>query len=115
MRARDIFAVLDKNMAEFEKAQKGNKACDFEYKDHIDNSTSSNQGYIFSYPDGSRFVYRKSGTGTVGVTIRVYLEKYSPDKLDLTAEEALKEISHDALHCSQINKISGRSGPTVIT
>ena len=113
--ANKIFELLKKNLDVFSKVKPGNTAQDFEYTDPIDGSVSKHQGYIFSYPDGSRFVFRKSGTGTVGATIRIYLEKYSPDKLNLEAEAALKEISADALHYSQINEISGRKGPTVIT
>ena len=65
----------------------------------MDNSVSKNQGYIFRYKDGSRFVFRKSGTGSSGATIRVYLEKFSSDtNLDVT--EALKEISDRALSLS---------------
>lgn len=102
-------------MAVFEKMAPGNKARDFEYVDPIDGSVSKHQGYIFLYPDGSRFVFRKSGTGTVGATIRIYLEKYSADKLDLNTVDALKEIAVDALKYSQIHEISGRDKPTVIT
>lgn len=75
---------------------------------------SKNQGYIFRYKDGSRFVFRMSGTGSSGATIRVYLEKYSSDvNLDVTA--ALKEISDRALSLSQLHQLSGRNAPTVIT
>jgi phosphoglucomutase len=68
------------------------KAINFGYTDPVDNSVSANQGYIFSYPDGSRFVFRQSGTGSSGATIRVYLEKYSTD-VNLKVEDALSEIS----------------------
>ena len=64
----------------------------FSYKDPVDGSLSENQGYIFSYADGSRFVFRLSGTGSSGATIRVYLEKYSTD-IGLNAADALKEIA----------------------
>jgi len=43
----------------------------------VTNDVTPNQGYIFTYADGSRFVYRLSGTGSSGATIRLYLEKYS--------------------------------------
>ena len=57
---------------------------------------SGNQGYIFSYPDGSRFVFRLSGTGSSGATIRIYLEKYSSDS-SMKVEDALEEIANAAL------------------
>lgn len=92
----------------------GFKAINFGYTDPVDNSVSANQGYIFSYPDGSRFVFRQSGTGSSGATIRVYLEKYSTD-VNLKVEDALAEISTQALETCQIIAITGRSSPTVIT
>lgn len=113
--ANKIFALLNDNMAVFEKASPGNKARDFEYVDPIDGSVSKHQGFIFAYPDGSRFVFRRSGTGTVGATIRIYLEKYSAEKLDLATVDALKDIAVDALKYSQIHEISKRDKPTVIT
>lgn len=53
----------------------------FEYTDPVDASVSKNQGWRFLMTDGSRFVFRKSGTGSVGATIRLYLEKYEPSKI----------------------------------
>jgi len=44
----------------------------FEYKDPVDKSISKNQGLIFKYSDGSRVIFRQSGTGSVGMTIRIY-------------------------------------------
>jgi phosphoglucomutase len=51
----------------------------FSYSDPVDKSVSANQGYIFKWADGSRFVFRLSGTGSSGATIRIYLEKFSED------------------------------------
>lgn len=48
----------------------------FDYTDPVDKSVSLNQGLIFAYADGSRVVFRKSGTGSVGITLRIYFEKY---------------------------------------
>lgn len=44
----------------------------FDYTDPVDNSVSKNQGLIFAWEDGSRVVFRKSGTGSVGITLRIY-------------------------------------------
>jgi phosphoglucomutase len=63
----------------FESEGDGNTSVNFEYTDPVDGSVSKNQGYIFKYADGSRFIFRLSGTGSSGATIRVYLEKYSED------------------------------------
>ena len=95
-------------------SDEGNTAVNFSYTDPVDQSVSANQGYIFSYPDGSRFVFRQSGTGSSGATIRIYLEKYSADPT-LKVEEALSQIAKKALEICQIQQITGRTSPTVIT
>lgn len=76
---------------------------------------SKNQGYIFKYKDGSRFVFRKSGTGSSGVTIRIYLEKFNKDDITMFTAEALKEISEKALLVGKIKELTERDEPTVIT
>ena len=74
-----------------------------------------NQGYIFTYADGSRFVYRLSGTGSSGATIRLYLEKYSQENIGMEASVALSEIVSAALAAGKIPELTGRDSPTVIT
>eukprot|EP01121_Diplochlamys_sp_Union-15-3_P016894 TRINITY_DN5840_c0_g2_i1.p1 TRINITY_DN5840_c0_g2~~TRINITY_DN5840_c0_g2_i1.p1 ORF type:complete len:135 (+),score=16.86 TRINITY_DN5840_c0_g2_i1:51-407(+) len=94
------------------------KATDeFSYKDPVDGSISDHQGIRFMFTDGSRFVFRLSGTGSVGATIRIYLEKYEsdPSKLDLNTSDALASLIKLALDLSQIEAFTGRKGPTVIT
>lgn len=54
-------------------------ADDFEYVDPVDRSVSSKQGIRIRFENGSRIVYRLSGTGSVGATIRVYIERYEAD------------------------------------
>jgi phosphoglucomutase len=66
-------------MEAFRKEEEGNSSINFSYVDPVDGSESLNQGYIFKWKDGSRFVFRLSGTGSVGATVRIYLEKYSKD------------------------------------
>merc|ERR1712086_745989 len=76
--------VFDKIISEFDAfkaADAGNVAEIFKYTDPVDGSVSDNQGWIFRYADGSRFIFRKSGTGSSGATIRIYLEKYSKEDL----------------------------------
>jgi phosphoglucomutase len=63
-------------------------ADEFEYKDPVDGSISSNQGLRFVFEDGSRIIIRLSGTGSVGATVRLYLEKYEPN-VDNHAKETL--------------------------
>lgn len=66
------------------------------------NDVTPNQGYIFTYADGSRFVFRLSGTGSSGATIRLYLEKYSRDDISMDAAVALSEIVTAALAACKI-------------
>ncbi len=98
----------------------GNKAFIFDYTDPVDKSVSKNQGWIFSFEDGSRIIFRTSGTSSSGATIRIYFEKYVSDldKLDGDVLENIKSepnLVQIALDLSQINQVSGREGPTVIT
>ncbi len=90
---------------------------DFEYKDPIDHSISKNQGLRIVFDDGSRIIYRLSGTGSSGATIRVYIDKYEKDegKLFEDTQVALKDLIDIALDLSQLQKFTGREKPTVIT
>jgi phosphoglucomutase len=92
-------------------------ADEFKYTDPVDGSVSDKQGLRFIMADGSRVVYRLSGTGSVGATIRVYIEKYEPDaaRHDLPTAAALAELSTIALALSSIGELTGRTAPTVIT
>lgn len=90
---------------------------DFSYLDPIDGSVSSNQGTRILFTDGSRIVFRLSGTGTEGATLRIYLEAFEPDtsKHYLDAQVALAEMIQIALQISQLVERTGRTAPTVIT
>jgi len=89
----------------------------FAYADSVDKSVSKNQGVRFLFADGSRFVFRLSGTGVAGATIRMYLEKYEPPTGDLTkhAFDVVKPIADIALSISKLKEMTGRDEPTVIT
>jgi phosphoglucomutase len=92
--------------------------CDeFEYLDPVDGSVSSHQGWRFIFKDGSRFVFRLSGTGSVGATIRLYLEKYvnDPALFAQSTQETLGEMVNLALEYSQLKEFTGREEPSVIT
>lgn len=98
----------------------GNKAYIFDYTDIVDKSVSKNQGWIFSFLDGSRIIFRTSGTSSSGVTIRIYFEKYVSDETKLDGEvldmiKSEPNLVQLALDLSQINQVSQREGPTVIT
>ena len=94
------------------------KLCDdFSYTDPVDGSVSTGQGVRILFTDGSRIVFRLSGTGTEGATLRVYLESFEPDvgKHHLDAQEALSKLIGIALQISELRNRTGREQPTVIT
>ncbi|MEA5496975.1 alpha-D-glucose phosphate-specific phosphoglucomutase [Limnoraphis robusta] len=92
-------------------------ADDFSYTDPVDNSVSDKQGVRIGFTDGSRIVFRLSGTGTKGATLRLYLESYEPDasKQGLDPQVALGDFISIADEIAQIKSITGRTEPTVIT
>ena len=71
----------------------------------------------FIFDDGSRFVFRLSGTGVAGATIRMYLEKYAgpTDDCSLAPFDVVKPIAAIALEVSELSTFTGRTEPTVIT
>ncbi|HHS83430.1 MAG TPA: alpha-D-glucose phosphate-specific phosphoglucomutase, partial [Gammaproteobacteria bacterium] len=85
--------------------------------DPVDGSTSSGQGIRILFEDGSRIVYRLSGTGTVGATLRVYIESYEPDpsKHQQDPQQALAPLIDIAVELGQIDSRTGRTAPSVIT
>ncbi|KAE9618262.1 Phosphoglucomutase [Lupinus albus] len=92
-------------------------ADDFTYTDPVDGSVVSKQGVRFVFTDGSRIIYRLSGTGSAGATVRVYIEQFEADvsKHDLDAQVALKPLIDLALSVSKLKDFTGREEPTVIT
>ena len=92
-------------------------ADDFAYLDPIDGSLSRQQGVRILFADGSRIVYRLSGTGTSGATLRVYLERYEPDaaRHDLETQAALADLIALAEQIADIREHTGRDKPSVIT
>eukprot|EP00287_Rhodomonas_sp_CCMP768_P010722 CAMPEP_0196729820 /NCGR_PEP_ID=MMETSP1091-20130531/10065_1 /TAXON_ID=302021 /ORGANISM="Rhodomonas sp., Strain CCMP768" /LENGTH=685 /DNA_ID=CAMNT_0042072739 /DNA_START=19 /DNA_END=2077 /DNA_ORIENTATION=- len=93
------------------------KADMFAYNDPIDGSVSKNQGIRFIFTDGSRIVFRMSGTGVVGATVRMYLEKYeaSTGDLDQHPLEVVKPLADLAIKLSDLKEFTGRDEPSVIT
>jgi phosphoglucomutase len=92
-------------------------ADDFAYTDPVDGSVSMKQGVRVMFADGSRIVYRLSGTGTEGATLRVYLERYAagPTGLDLDAQAALAPVIRAAHALAGIAAHTGRTAPDVVT
>ncbi len=92
-------------------------ADDFAYHDPVDKSVSEHQGIRILFEGGSRVVFRLSGTGTSGATIRVYIERYEPDpsRHDLETQGALADLILAAEELSAIKAQTGRKEPSVIT
>ncbi|MBH8553969.1 alpha-D-glucose phosphate-specific phosphoglucomutase [Nostocaceae cyanobacterium CENA357] len=90
---------------------------DFSYTDPVDGSISENQGIRIGFTDGSRIVYRLSGTGTQGATLRIYLESYEPDssKHNLDPQQSLADFIAIADEVAQVRTFTSMEKPTVIT
>ena len=92
-------------------------ADDFSYRDPVDGSVSERQGIRILFEGGARIVYRLSGTGTEGATLRVYLEAYEPDpaRHDRDTQVALQPLIRIADQLAEIRARTGRAAPSVIT
>lgn len=92
-------------------------ADDFAYTDPVDGSVSQKQGVRVVLQDSSRVVFRLSGTGTEGATLRVYLERHEPDasRQDIPAQEALAPLIALAEAVARIRHHTGMDAPTVMT
>ena len=92
-------------------------ADNFSYVDPVDHSISKNQGVRILFENDARIVFRLSGTGTQGATLRVYLDAYEKPggHLDLNPQDALKTLIASANDIAGIQKYTGRSEPDVIT
>ncbi|MFN6924037.1 MAG: alpha-D-glucose phosphate-specific phosphoglucomutase [Tabrizicola sp.] len=120
-KAESMFAALRGSLADLPGQQVEGMtiraADDFAYTDPVDGSVSRKQGVRVLFQDGSRIVWRLSGTGTEGATLRVYLERYAPGPggLDLDAQEALAPVIRAAHALAGIAAHTGRTAPDVVT
>ncbi|HEX6443109.1 MAG TPA: alpha-D-glucose phosphate-specific phosphoglucomutase [Stellaceae bacterium] len=89
---------------------------DFAYTDPVDGSVSAHQGLRLDFEDGARIVYRLSGTGTEGATLRVYLERFEPDpaRHQVANDAALASLAASAAIVADLETMIGRSGPSVV-
>ena len=119
--AQGVMQHLKNNFTTLAGAQLGKytvKFCDdFSYTDPVDGSVSTGQGVRIVFTDGSRIVFRLSGTGTEGATLRLYLEAYEADiaRHHLDAQVALADLIGIALQVAELRQRTGREQPTVIT
>ncbi|MGZ8256463.1 MAG: alpha-D-glucose phosphate-specific phosphoglucomutase [Gallionella sp.] len=119
--ANGVMALLKANFASLVGKQFGKytvaRCDDFSYTDPIDGSVSRGQGLRILFTDGSRIVFRLSGTGTEGATLRIYLEAFDADvsRHHLDAQVLLAELIEIAAELSELRGRTGRVAPTVIT
>jgi phosphoglucomutase len=92
-------------------------ADEFAYDDPVDGSRAEGQGIRVNFDGGGRVVYRLSGTGTAGATVRVYIEDVTedPERIALDAETALADVVAAAREIADIQGHTGRSEPDVKT
>ncbi|GMH95008.1 hypothetical protein TrVE_jg5349 [Triparma verrucosa] len=93
---------------------------EFEYTDPVDGSFSGKQGMVLNFKmkstgDKARAVFRLSGTGSSGATVRLYLEQYDGKNFQGSAPEKLKLLGEEAIRISKLQELTGREQPTVIT
>ena len=118
-------AVADKLMADLEnklpslagrefEGFKVKEAKPFIYNDPVDNSSTKN-GLVIYFEDGSRIVYRLSGTGSSGATIRVYLERFSKDDILQNPLDMVSPLAKIALDVAEIPQRTGKKQADVVT
>ncbi|MBO6538892.1 MAG: alpha-D-glucose phosphate-specific phosphoglucomutase [Rhizobiaceae bacterium] len=92
-------------------------ADDFSYIDPVDGSTTRNQGIRINFEGGARVVFRLSGTGTSGATLRIYLERFEPDpgQHDIETQDALADLIDAAEMLTDLRACIDRDAPSVIT
>ncbi len=90
---------------------------DFAYTDPVDGSVTPKQGIRILFKEDARAVFRLSGTGTSGATLRVYLERFEPnaDRHNLATADVLAPVTEAANSIAEIAKRTGRNEPSVIT
>jgi len=113
----DLRAQLPRLAGQSFDGQHVNIADDFSYTDPIDGSVATKQGVRIIFDSGSRIVFRLSGTGTEGATLRVYLERYEPDvaRQSVPTQAALAPLIALAQQLARIHEHTGRSEPSVVT
>jgi phosphoglucomutase len=119
--ANQLMAAIEESLDSLAGRQVGSltieRADSFSYHDPVDGSVSRNQGLRIFFEGGARLVFRLSGTGTSGATLRVYMERHEPDatKHDQETQAALAPVIEAAQALAGIRKRTGRDAPTVIT
>jgi phosphoglucomutase len=120
-RGNEVMSGLHRSLPELAKLKCGEneivRADDFAYRDPVDGSLAQNQGIRLQFKSGARIVYRLSGTGTEGATLRIYIENYEPDaaRQDLETQAVLKPLIDLSRQLADVEALTGRRAPSVIT
>jgi phosphoglucomutase len=115
--ANGLMAALREKLPSLKGHHGIEAADDFAYDDPVDGSRTTGQGIRLLFASGSRIVYRLSGTGTAGATLRVYIERYEsdPSRHDIETQAALADLVALSCGIAEIAARTGRNAPTVIT
>ena len=120
VKAKNVMSIVEQQLDDLPgktfRGETVQKADTFTYVDPIDGSVSKNQGLRIEFKSGSRIVFRLSGTGTIGATLRLYLEKYVPPTgdLDQDTQKTLKDLKLIANEIASIKSTLGRDTPSAI-
>lgn len=116
--ANKLMSDLENKLSALSGKEYGNftvsEAKPFIYNDPVDKSSTKN-GLIVYFTDKSRIVYRLSGTGTSGATLRVYLERYETENLDADVEKMLEELADVSRQIAEITERTGKEKADVLT
>ena len=110
----DLEASLPSLIGKTFNGYKVSEAYPFIYNDPVD-KTSTKNGLIVHFTDGSRIVYRLSGTGTSGATLRTYIERYVTDNLLDDPEKVLEELGKISRIISYVTTRTGKTKPDIVT
>lgn len=103
--------LIGKAFGEYTVQETGN----FEYVDPVDKSKTSKQGLFIKFENGARIIFRLSGTGSSGATVRLYVSDYSKENIFEDSQSYLKSLLETAYLVSKLTEYTGRNEPTVVT
>ncbi len=119
--AKDLMGALERRLPQLKGTALGamrvSQCDDFAYTDPVDHTMTEHQGIRIVFSADARIVYRLSGTGTEGATLRLYLERFEPDpaRQALTAKDALAGLAAFAVKIADVEGRTGRAGPSIVT
>ena len=119
--ADDLMQALRRRLPDLASASVGalkvSHADDFAYTDPVDHTQADHQGVRLVFSDAARIIFRLSGTGTEGATLRLYLERYEPDasRQSLPVGDVLADLGKYAVALAEMESRTGRSRPSAIT